>query len=156
MKIAVIYHSESGNTAKVAELIAEGARLNEGVEVQTMSITDVDKDFVAKAKAVFLGTPVYLGSFSRQMKDWLDTGKIKLHLSAHAMTDAETGEDSDYTHRSGIFSDMKMLWLRFTRKPRVRRLEDKGGGPRAIVDAIFMYGCDNPAQLMAVLTDSDS
>ena len=86
----------------------------------------------------------------------LDTGKIKLHLSAHAMTDAETGEDSDYTHRSGIFSDMKMLWLRFTRKPRVRRLEDKGGGPRAIVDAIFMYGCDNPAQLMAVLTDSDS
>jgi NAD(P)H dehydrogenase (quinone) len=78
MKIAVIYHSESGNTAQVGELIAEGARLNEGVEVKTMSIKDVDTDFVAEAKAVFLGTPTYSGCFSWQLKDWLDTGRVKL------------------------------------------------------------------------------
>jgi NAD(P)H dehydrogenase (quinone) len=78
MKIAVIYHSESGNTAKVAELIAKGARLNEDVEVRTMGVQDVDKDFVAQAKAVFLGTPTYAGSFSWQMKDWLDKGQVKL------------------------------------------------------------------------------
>jgi NAD(P)H dehydrogenase (quinone) len=78
MRVAVIYHSESGNTAKVAELIAEGARQNEGVEAQTMSIKDVDKDYVAEAKVVFLGTPTYAGSFSWQIKDWLDTGKVKL------------------------------------------------------------------------------
>jgi len=78
MKVAVIYHSESGNTAKVADLIAEGVRQNEGVEVQTMNIKDVDKEFVADAKAVFLGTPTYAGSFSWQIKDWLDTGKVKL------------------------------------------------------------------------------
>jgi NAD(P)H dehydrogenase (quinone) len=78
VKIAVIYHSEGGNTAKVAELIAEGARMNEGIEAQTMSITDVDKDYVGEAKAVFLGTPTYAGSFSHQIKVWLDTGKVKL------------------------------------------------------------------------------
>lgn len=78
MKVAVIYHSESGNTAKVAELIAEGVRQNEGVEVQTMSVKEVDKEYVAEAKAVFLGTPTYAGCFSWQMKDWLDNGKVKL------------------------------------------------------------------------------
>jgi len=86
----------------------------------------------------------------------LDTGKVRLHLASHILTDAETGEDTDYTHRSGLFSHMDMLWLRFIRKPRVRKLEDKGAGPRAIVDQIFMYGCDNPGQLMEVITDSDS
>jgi NAD(P)H dehydrogenase (quinone) len=78
IKIAVIYHSESGNTAKVAELIAAGARLNDGVEVRTMSVVEVDKDFVGDARAVILGTPTYAGSLSHQMKDWLDTGRVKL------------------------------------------------------------------------------
>jgi NAD(P)H dehydrogenase (quinone) len=78
MRIAVIYHSESGNTAKVAELIAEGACQAQGVEVRTMSVADVDKDYVAEARAVVLGTPTYAGSFSHQMKDWLDTGRVKL------------------------------------------------------------------------------
>jgi len=86
----------------------------------------------------------------------LDTGNVRLHPSSYVMTDVTTGEDTDYTHRSGLFSDMRMLWMRFTRKPRVRKLEDKGGGPRAIVDAIFMYGCDNPGQMITALISADS
>jgi NAD(P)H dehydrogenase (quinone) len=78
MKIAVIYHSESGNTAQVAELIAEGARLSDELEVRTMSVKDVDKAYVADAKAVILGTPTYAGCFSWQIKEWLDTGRVKL------------------------------------------------------------------------------
>jgi NAD(P)H dehydrogenase (quinone) len=78
MKIAIIFHSESGNTEKVAGLIAEGARQCEGIEVKTMRIDEVDESFVAEAKAVFLGTPSYGGTYSWQMKKWLDTGKVKL------------------------------------------------------------------------------
>jgi len=78
MKIAVIYHSEGGNTRKVAEIIAEGAMACEGVEATPMSITKIDEGFVAEAKAVVLGCPTYGGTFSWQMKKWLDTGGIKL------------------------------------------------------------------------------
>lgn len=78
MKIAIIYHSESGNTRKVAGMIATGAKVREDVEVKTMSIDAVDKDYVADAKAVILGTPTYAGTYSWQMKKWLDTGRIKL------------------------------------------------------------------------------
>ena len=78
MKIAIIYHSESGNTQKVAGMIAEGAEVREDIEVKTMSIDAVDEAFVAEAKAVILGTPTYGGTYSWQMKKWLDTGSVKL------------------------------------------------------------------------------
>jgi NAD(P)H dehydrogenase (quinone) len=79
MKIAIIYHSESGNTAKVADLIAAGARINPAIEIKTMSIDAVDREFVAAAQAVIFGCPTYYGTFSWQMKKWFDTkGKLSL------------------------------------------------------------------------------
>lgn len=78
MKIAIIYHSETGNTRKVADIIAEGASIHDDIEVRTMSIDAVDKDFVAEAKAVILGTPTYGGTYSWQMKKWMDTSRIPL------------------------------------------------------------------------------
>lgn len=78
MKIAIIYHSESGNTKKVGELIAEGVKVSNEIEVKTMSIDAVDEAFVAEAKAVILGTPTYGGTYSWQMKKWIDTGGVKL------------------------------------------------------------------------------
>jgi NAD(P)H dehydrogenase (quinone) len=78
VKIAIIYHSESGNTRTVAGMIADGAKVREDIEVKVMSIDNVDKEFVAEAKAVILGTPTYGGSYSWQMKRWLDIGGIRL------------------------------------------------------------------------------
>ncbi|WP_461205905.1 flavodoxin family protein [Clostridium sp. DL1XJH146] len=78
MKIAVIYHSESGNTEKAAALVAKGAEKVEDVETKCMSINDIDEEFVNEAKVVFFGTPTYAGTYSWQMKKWLDTCKIKL------------------------------------------------------------------------------
>ena len=78
MKIAIIYHSETGNTKSVAELIAEGARQVEGVEVFPMGIDAIDESVVEQSHAVIVGFPIYAGSGSWQIKRWLDTTKIKL------------------------------------------------------------------------------
>jgi len=86
----------------------------------------------------------------------LDTGEIDLHLASFAWTDPDTGDDTNYTHRSGIFVEMNMLGLAWTRMPRVVKLEYQGGGYKAIVDAIFMMMCDNPLGQMAVKSNSDS
>ena len=48
LKIAIIYHSESGNTQKVAQTIAEGAKVRDDIEVKPMSITEVDEAFIAE------------------------------------------------------------------------------------------------------------
>jgi len=74
MKVAIIYHSETGNTRQMAELVREGCLRVEGVEARCMSIDDVDTDYVVESSAVILGSPTYEGTCSWQMKRWLDTG----------------------------------------------------------------------------------
>lgn len=86
----------------------------------------------------------------------LDTGTVNLHANAFIETDVETGEDSDYTHRSGIVLDMEMVGIAFTRNPRYKPLENKGGGPRGIVDAIFMIMADNPLPMVSMYISADT
>jgi NAD(P)H dehydrogenase (quinone) len=65
--IAVIYDSLSGNTQKMAELVAEGAHRVEGMEVRLVSISDPDAAEVAKkADGIALGSPCNLGLMSPQ------------------------------------------------------------------------------------------
>lgn len=80
MKISVIYHSESGNTAKLAEVIASGIRKSGDVEVKCMSITDIDVDFARESSAYIFGSPTYLASFSWQMKKFIDTELKALNI----------------------------------------------------------------------------
>lgn len=75
MKIAIVYYSKSGNTQKVADLIAEGAKTISDVDVKCMSIEDIDDDFIQEAKAVVFGSPTITGTFSWQLKQWLDTAR---------------------------------------------------------------------------------
>ncbi len=78
MNISILYHSESGNTEKIGKIIAQGAEKVEGICTKCMNINDVDEDFINQSKAVIFGTPTYYGTYSWQMKKWLDTSKIKL------------------------------------------------------------------------------
>lgn len=73
MKVAVIYHSETGNTREMALLVAEGAA-QEGAETSVMSIDEVDWEFVRASRAVIFGSPTYEGTCSWQMKRFLDEG----------------------------------------------------------------------------------
>jgi NAD(P)H dehydrogenase (quinone) len=78
LKVAVVYHSETGNTEKVAGLISKGAEKVENVKTKIMSINNIDKNFIKESDIVFFGTPTYSGSYSWQMKKWLGTSKINL------------------------------------------------------------------------------
>ncbi|RKY58814.1 MAG: flavodoxin [Candidatus Latescibacterota bacterium] len=78
MKVAIVYHSETGNTRKMAELIREGCLKVQGVEAKVMSVDDLDRDFLKSAQAVLLGCPTYEGSPSWQMKKFLDTVDVDL------------------------------------------------------------------------------
>jgi NAD(P)H dehydrogenase (quinone) len=72
LKMAIIYHSESGHTKEMAELVAEGAQQVQGCEARCMSVDEVDEDFVRASAAVALGSPAYNGSCSWQIKRFLD------------------------------------------------------------------------------------
>jgi hypothetical protein len=46
--------------------------------------------------------------------------------------------------RRGYIIDPEMVEVRYGRRPAFRELEDRGGGPRGIIDAIAGLVCHNP------------
>jgi hypothetical protein len=49
--------------------------------------------------------------------------------------------------RRGYLLDPSMIELRYGRRPRFQELEDQGGGPRGLIDAICALVCWNPKSL---------
>lgn len=84
----------------------------------------------------------------------MDTGNIELHTSFFLYTNAADGEDTTYTHKSGLYLDMDMMGLAYTRLPRVFKLPYAGGGEKAVVDAIFLHQCDNPVGMFSATINS--
>jgi NAD(P)H dehydrogenase (quinone) len=70
-KIIVIYYSRTGNTKKMAELIAEGAK-KEKVEVLVKDVSEVDPSQLLDYQAIILGSPTYYGTMAYQIKKLLD------------------------------------------------------------------------------------
>ena len=59
LKLAIIYHSETGNTKKAAEFVLKGMQRVEGIEAKAFSIDAVDEAYVKEAKGVVFGAPTY-------------------------------------------------------------------------------------------------
>lgn len=78
MKISIIYHSESGNTEKIAHVISKGMCNAGDVDVKCMSIDNIDIDFAKESSAFIFGTPTYMASMSWQMKKFIDTESKQL------------------------------------------------------------------------------
>lgn len=75
MKISILYHSQTGHTKEMAEIIAEGAREVKDTQVRLFSLADVDVDYVNESDAVLFGTPTYYASTCWQLKKWFDESK---------------------------------------------------------------------------------
>ena len=78
MHIAIIYHSETGNTARMAELVREGCARAPGAEARCMPVDAVGQAYVDAAQAVILGSPTYEGSCTWQIKRYLDRDAVGL------------------------------------------------------------------------------
>ncbi|MDL2329331.1 NAD(P)H-dependent oxidoreductase [Desulfosarcina sp. OttesenSCG-928-A07] len=80
MKVSIVYHSESGNTQKMAACIVEGLQSVDGIDAKAFGIDAVDKEFVKQSRVVIVGTPVYGGSLTAKLKTWMETEARELKL----------------------------------------------------------------------------
>jgi NAD(P)H dehydrogenase (quinone) len=80
MKTAVIYHSVTGNTKNMGEIIVQGMNSVQGVEARSFDIEHVDTAFVKEAKCVVFGSPIYAAHITGQMMNYLlaEAGKLEL------------------------------------------------------------------------------
>lgn len=69
--IYVIYHSDTGNTHKLAQLIAEGAQ-KEGAQVELAPASELNLAEVARADGYAIGSPDYFSYVAGEIKCFFD------------------------------------------------------------------------------------
>ncbi len=75
VKALVTYYSGSGNTRRMAELVAEGAE-DAGAHVVLKPVGDVAAEELLDFEAVIIGSPTYYGLMSYEVKKLFD-GSVK-------------------------------------------------------------------------------
>jgi len=105
-KVLVLYDSETGNTRKMAEFVAEGARAAHGIEVRLLSLDEAKKEDVAWCDGIAVGSPTNMGVLSWKMKRFWDQemwdlwGKIDGRIGCAFASSGGWGGGSELTCQS--------------------------------------------------------
>ncbi len=78
VKVLVVYDSKTGNTEKMADAVADGARQVEGATVIQKGVSNASMDDMLAADAILIGSPTYYGGMSGDIKSLLDKSS-KIH-----------------------------------------------------------------------------
>lgn len=105
MKISVLYYSKTGCTKEMADSIIKGIEKMD-VEAKSMSIEDIDDDFLKKSSCVIIGSPTYFASIAHEVKDWLDSKSAYYNLSGKL---AGAFATENYMHGGGDLAIQNML-----------------------------------------------
>jgi len=92
-KILVVYHSQSGNTEKMAKAVAVGAELVPGTEAVVKRGLEATSEDLITCDGLALGTPDYFSYMAGGLKDFFDrtfyptqgkvTGKLCVLFVSH-------------------------------------------------------------------------
>ncbi|HOO89255.1 MAG TPA: flavodoxin family protein [Syntrophales bacterium] len=72
IKILVVYHSQTGNTEKMAEAVAQGVSSIENTEVILKKALDTSLEDLLDCDGIAIGTPENFGYMSGALKDFFD------------------------------------------------------------------------------------
>jgi NAD(P)H dehydrogenase (quinone) len=78
--VLVTYHSATGNTEKMAQGVAEGAKAVSSTSVVLKRVGEVIGDDLLSADAIVVGSPVYVGNMSGEVKTFFDNWGLKFGL----------------------------------------------------------------------------
>jgi len=71
-RILVLYHTETGHTKMLAELVAEGATSVPVTEVRLKTVSEATADDLLWCDGIAAGTPTHMGTMAWEMKQWWD------------------------------------------------------------------------------------
>ena len=78
--VLVTYHSVTGNTEKMAQGVTEGAKSVSGTRVVLKRIGDATENDLLSSDAIIVGSPVYFGNMSGEVKTFFDNWSLKFGL----------------------------------------------------------------------------
>jgi len=77
VKVLITYHSLSGNTEKMAQGVAEGARSTAGATVVVKPVSMVTANDLFSTDALIVGSPVYWSNMAGEVKTFFDNWQLK-------------------------------------------------------------------------------
>jgi NAD(P)H dehydrogenase (quinone) len=80
VNVLVAYYSVTGNTEKMAQGVAEGAKTVSGTNVVLKRVGEVTADDLLSSDAVIVGSPVYFGNMAGEVKTFFDNWLLKFDL----------------------------------------------------------------------------
>jgi NAD(P)H dehydrogenase (quinone) len=103
VRIAVVFHSGYGHTARQAQAVAAGASAIAGVESQLIPVEGADATWedLERADAIVFGTPTYMGGPSAQFKAFQDASSRKVLAAGFKWKDKVAAGFSNSGSRSG-------------------------------------------------------
>jgi multimeric flavodoxin WrbA len=78
-RILIVYHSQTGNTQKLAMAVSEGAHQIENVQVILKRAPDATVEDLLEADGLAIGTPENFGYMSGMIKDFFDRTFYQAH-----------------------------------------------------------------------------
>lgn len=108
-KVLIVYHSRSGNTAKMAEAVAAGAK-SAGAEVTVKKAVETTSSDLKAADAIIIGSPTYYGVMAAEIKQLFDRssdvrGQLENKIGA-AFTSSGSSEGGNQTTLLSILHAM--------------------------------------------------
>ncbi|MCS7215184.1 MAG: flavodoxin domain-containing protein [Thermodesulfovibrio sp.] len=70
-KILVAYYSRTGNTEKMAKMIAQGLK-EKGINVDLKKVEEVNIDSLTEYSGYIIGSPNYFGTMAAEVKKFID------------------------------------------------------------------------------------
>ncbi|MFH1239536.1 MAG: NAD(P)H-dependent oxidoreductase [bacterium] len=100
-RIVVIYYSRSGNTKKMAELVAEGVK-EESISVDLQKVEEFDVESLPEYEGIIIGSPTYYGSMAAPLKQLFDDsirfqGDLEGKIGGAFSTSANVGGGNEST-----------------------------------------------------------
>lgn len=71
-KILIVYHSQTGNTEKMAESVARGAKAITNVKVTLKKAAEATLQDLLECDGLAIGSPEYFGYMAGMVKDFFD------------------------------------------------------------------------------------
>jgi NAD(P)H dehydrogenase (quinone) len=71
-QVLVVYDSRTGNTERMAQAVADGAKMVKGTKVVVMKVDDAKNSDLVDSDAILIGSPTYYGNMSGKMKTFID------------------------------------------------------------------------------------
>ena len=102
VKILVVYHSVTGNTARLAQAVAEGA--GRVAQVELRRVDEVSNDDLLMADGIIVGSPTYFGQMSAEIKALFDASN-----TVYGRLDGKVGAAFTTTGAAGCGTETTLL-----------------------------------------------